>query len=66
MLSFIDDNSIPTILGFEKKALEIIIYNDKTTILNFLSKNDDENKANFKLFEEVSKALKGKIVMCET
>jgi len=31
-----------------------------------LGKNDDENKASSKLFEEVSKTLKGKIVMCET
>jgi protein disulfide-isomerase A1 len=64
--SFVETNSIKTIMDFDQKAAEVIFSNAKDSIFALYSEVNDETTAFRKVLEEASNTLKGKVVMSES
>lgn len=64
--SFVETNSIKTIMDFDQKAAEVIFSNAKDSLFALYSEVNDETTAFRKILEDASKTLKGKVVMSES
>lgn len=64
--SFVETNSIKTILDFDQKAAELIFSNAKDTLFALYSEVNDATNAFRKVLEDASKTLKGRVVMSES